>query len=396
MKELSDYYRLMLSEKLDLKRIPKFEQKEGEEAELTVTFVLPLLNPLDFYRMIVPAMALNRYSEKIRTFLIGLGNETTGVHIDDYNVYLRGEIVEQTDIFVIPFITDSVSQIMKDIYRLNKEAKICMFVDYDWENLPAYHTAYDKFQDPKVSERVIQNIKDVDAVFFVNSELENKVFENLSEKLKGANTMFQTIPLLTDIELLKDVELITTKDQDVFKIGIFAEQNDWESNNYIQSVLKDIQKKHGDSVEINVIGNGLMYDKRNCFRDIKYNHVQYENIIDYFGTISALRLDVGLIPIKDTAFNKVSIDYGKYITFSILQIPVMASSVYPYNHFVKHNERGILCGTKTNWIDELAIAIKDRTKLEEVMKFAFTVSKEYYIVNTPEKLKMFEQIFLEL
>jgi hypothetical protein len=270
-----------------------------------------------------------------------------------------------------------------------------MIIDQDWVDVPVHRKEYAKFQDPDVLKRIVENIRDVDAVFFFNNKLEDKVFDRVSAQIKGSNTLFATIPMLTDLELIADCEINPNKDQEFFNIGILAGINDWENNSYIRDVLKTIQKKH-KNVQVYAIGNGIVYDGKNCLKDVNYKQIVYANILDYFHKISSLKLNCAIIPIKDTAYNSVSFDYSSYITFSILQIPIFASDVYPINKVINNNERGVLCAVKNNWIDELELAIKDQSKITEIMKMAFSVTREYFIFNTPDKIKLFEEIFTSL
>jgi glycosyltransferase involved in cell wall biosynthesis len=76
----------------------------------------------------------------------------------------------------------------------------------------------------------------------------------------------------------------------------------------------------------------------------------YPKLLEHF--------DVGMIPLADTAFNRNKSDL-KFVEYSMLGIPSVASKLDPYARTVKHGETGFLASTPKDWLKYLSRLIED-------------------------------------
>jgi glycosyltransferase involved in cell wall biosynthesis len=70
------------------------------------------------------------------------------------------------------------------------------------------------------------------------------------------------------------------------------------------------------------------------------------------------QFDVGIIPLAETAFNRSKSDL-KFVEYSMLGIPSVASKLEPYLHTVKHGENGFLARSPKDWLKHLTRLIED-------------------------------------
>ena len=68
--------------------------------------------------------------------------------------------------------------------------------------------------------------------------------------------------------------------------------------------------------------------------------------------------DIGLIPLADSAFNRGKSDL-KFVEYSMLGIPSVASKLEPYVHTIKHGENGFLATSPKDWLKYLTRLIED-------------------------------------
>ena len=70
------------------------------------------------------------------------------------------------------------------------------------------------------------------------------------------------------------------------------------------------------------------------------------------------QIDVGVIPLQDTAFNRAKSDL-KFVEYSMLGIPSVASKVEPYLKSVKHGENGFLAVNAKDWLKFLGRLVEN-------------------------------------
>lgn len=98
-----------------------------------------------------------------------------------------------------------------------------------------------------------------------------------------------------------------------------------------------------------------------CFEDVKNSRLyvpkdrngnpRWENIINYPSMLKGWKGDIGIAPLRDNAFNRAKSNL-RWLEYSALKIPTVASSVRPFAESIKDGE-GYLCKTKQEWYDRL-------------------------------------------
>jgi hypothetical protein len=75
-------------------------------------------------------------------------------------------------------------------------------------------------------------------------------------------------------------------------------------------------------------------------------------------TLARLHLDIGLAPLVDTPFNRCKTNL-KWLEFSALAVPTIASDVEPYSRCIQHGVDGFLAKTSEDMVRELGRLIRD-------------------------------------
>lgn len=92
----------------------------------------------------------------------------------------------------------------------------------------------------------------------------------------------------------------------------------------------------------------------------------------------ALKFDVGIIPLHDTAFNQ-SKSYIKALEMAALGIPVVASHAGPYPSFVQHGKTGFLVKRDHEWEKYLHQLVNDEDMRLEMGRNARELAKQHTI-----------------
>ena len=196
------------------------------------------------------------------------------------------------------------------------------------------------------------------------------------EKLVGAadKIVVSTPELKKRFDNLGDVEIIRNyyldnvlplkpfsySGNDHVKIGYFGtmtHNNDLELIHNVVLRLKDIFSKKGIEVELEVIGASI--DENIDWFNVKklpYYPMSMATFMKWIANNG--NWDIGIIPLVNTEFNKCKSEL-KYIEFTALGVPVVASDVEVYRNTIEEGVTGFLANDENEWVAKLSKLIDD-------------------------------------
>lgn len=120
---------------------------------------------------------------------------------------------------------------------------------------------------------------------------------------------------------------------------------------------------------------------------------EFVRIDKYPKAIARMGFDIGIAPLVDNAFNRGKSNL-RWLEYSALGIPTVASNVGHFKETITHGVDGLLCEDTQGFIDNLEMLINDTTKRKELAKNAKAkVYKDFNIDNT---VKDYEKAFQEI
>ena len=179
------------------------------------------------------------------------------------------------------------------------------------------------------------------------------------------------------------------------KIGYFGtltHDNDLELIHNVILRLKDIYSKKGITIFFEIAGASI--DENSdwfSIRKIPYYPMSLSTFYDWLGKNSDW--DIGIMPLVNTEFNKCKSEL-KYIEFSALGIPVVASDIDVYKEAIEEGVTGFLANTEDEWVDKLSLLIEDPTLRNGIVNNARDDIFENY--NYKSRVKQWDDIFKKL
>jgi hypothetical protein len=260
--------------------------------------------------------------------------------------------------------------------------------------MPDSYAFTDQYKSAEAFGIIERNIAMVDRVYCSNANLSQFLNNHLKEKLKGSGTQITWCPIMFDKHYITSMKASSKYvKRDKFCIGIIAGRDHFSDINFIRGSLKEFMSKHGDQVEIVMLGYNGIHKTRNYMKGIEFEHIPYVNFFDYYQTIIDLAFNVVLIPARSNQFTTTSKNYTKWLEFTGIYVPVLMPDMEPYNQIVKHNITGILCPTKESWIDELTALLNNQGRAEEIMDSAYLEAMNYNI-DLPKNMKALETLYV--
>lgn len=233
-----------------------------------------------------------------------------------------------------------------------------------------------------------------------NKEMVNSINEELYKNVKQADLVTTTTDILADeyrplnpnVVVLPncvdpfDWDEPLRNDSDVVRIGLIGSVG-YDDYKIIEKYLLELSKrKDVQLVMFSLTKPEYCNEKvKDLYKDsyaFVKNNIEWHTHVpmaNYMDKLNSLKLDLMLIPRRETYFNKCKSNL-KFLEASMLEIPVIASSfsdgLSPYDKDLD-GENGILCKTEQEWREATEMLIKDKQKRLEIGKKA----KEYVLNN---------------
>lgn len=220
-------------------------------------------------------------------------------------------------------------------------------------------------------------LSEVDAITVSTVPLKLKLLEHFSE-VHGVEKKIFVIPNANDI---KDWDFTKAKASKVV-IGYVGGLSHNDDLDMILPALKTVMTKYPE-VLFQMIGQMDMGKAKKVFgkwpQGIR-NRIMLLNATrtqpEYPKYLSEQPWSIGIAPLIDSPFNQ-SKSHIKWLEYSSLKIPVVASRVYPYykdvlgKETIEHGVTGMLCETVEDWVTHLSTLIEDEKLRNEIGENAY-------------------------
>ena len=214
---------------------------------------------------------------------------------------------------------------------------------------------------------------------------------------------FDKLNLASDVEIIRNYYLDNVLPLKPFsytgdsyvKIGYFGtmtHNNDLELIHNVILRLKDIFSKKAIQVDFEVIGASI--DENIDWFGVKKLPYYPMSMATFMKWIAnEAKWDIGIIPLVNTEFNKCKSEL-KYIEFTALGVPVVASDVDIYKNTIEDGVTGFLANNEDEWVDKLSILIENPTLRNGMLNNARAdILKNY---DLRDRAKQWDEIFKSL
>lgn len=223
----------------------------------------------------------------------------------------------------------------------------------DWLfDLPSYNLASNPYKRNSEQEWTAdQQIELSDALIVSTSFLKEK----LEERYPGKK--IHVVPNGIDFNLWDNAEPHKYPPKDgKIRIGYTGCGNHSGDVEIVKEPLKAILDEF-PNVEV------LFPVQFDSLKDFNHERVHYLNqwadILTYPGMVKGWDLDIGIAPLKDHVFNRAKSNL-RWLEYSAMRIPTVASNVRPFAESIKNKATGFLCNSKKDWYESLRLLVTDQ------------------------------------
>lgn len=277
------------------------------------------------------------------------GHPTSALALDHLEKCLK---VANPWVFQVTYLDDILAffECAKDVYR---DKKLITEVD-DWIfDLPAYNVASHPYKPGNEKEQIVYDqLALSDAVIVSTSFLKESINSLFPDK--PIHIIANSIDFDVWDKAKSDGEMEPKGDK--IRIGFTGCANHGGDMEIVIPVLLALLDEH-PNLEV------IVAQDMGCFKEIKHPRLKvinrWVNIIDYPGMAKGWDMDIGIAPLRDNEFNRAKSNL-RWLEYSALKVPTVASAVRPFNESVSHGTTGLLCKTKEEWYENLNALIKNK------------------------------------
>lgn len=370
----------------------KYPHFNMDDHKIHVLYLSPCMNETGYYRMILPALELNR-TDTHTAIIAAIHKWDFNKVFDDYDNPIDFRLVQWADYVVIPTIFTDVDYIIKSMREINNDIEFVMDIDVNYHELPEYHPDHQKLK-PGAKEMLISNLSKVDILTAPNNPILNFYNELIQKREEEFLLYFERFPNLLSNFTYEERNQINRNRTDKVRIGIILDASQANDLKTIEKPLEILLEKHKDKIEIILFGwSKKIAEQHEVLKDLRITYEKPVPFQEYHSRLNSLAFDIGLLPFGNNNFNVSGKTLNRFLDFSANMIPVIAPKMLPYEKIIKDGENGFIATNEDEWVSKVDLLINDAQMRTDMGNFAHNIAWENFSY-TPKVMQRLKSIFV--
>ncbi len=273
-------------------------------------------------------------------------------------------------------ITDSWSVIafFKALKHVHPKKALITEMDDWFFDIPSYNIASNPYKPNSEFERMAyEQIELSDAVICST----NYIKENLNSLFPGKPVY--VVKNSIDFEVWDSVKPmpLVKKEEGRIRIGYTGSGNHGSDLKRIEAPLLAILDEFPN---VEFITAGEMRDRTYIKHDRSYISDNWVSIDQWPAACKGWQMDIGIAPLVDSSFNRAKSNL-RWLEYSALSIPTVASKVYPFEKSIRDGVDGLIANSPKAWYESLRRLILDPNIRFWMGAEAYRAVKKNYSMN---------------
>ncbi|WP_281777646.1 glycosyl transferase family 2 [Croceibacter atlanticus] len=368
-----------------------FDQRYNIEADdkIHLLYVSPKFNATGFYRMIAPALEINK-TDTHKAIITSIETNDFSRKLSDFVNQLDERLIAWADYIIFPSLFSDVTYLMQAIKTLNPSVQLVMDLDKNYFAVPVSIPLSRKLTNEKL-KRLENNLGLMDIVTVANEAFQKFLQRFIDDRLENAHTFAQYLPSLVSRYGYEEMPPLTRNTSEKLRVGLIKPNE--EDLLSLKEVLFKMRKTFGEKIQFVCLGkphSSLEGDL--LLKEIDCEIHDSVSFLDYFEKLNSLQLDVVLLPAKEGLFTRNQ-NNQLLLELSVFGIPIVASIYHPTSKLISDGENGFVASEVPEWLDIINLQIKDKTLINRIGKNAI---KSVWIKDswTQKKLSYSQEAFI--
>lgn len=356
---------------------------------LNVLFIPTMVSGITYWRMYNPCVAAFR-NKIFNANLLWWQKDLNTIHPwqedivkREYMARITGEIsatCKMADVVIMGMVGIQPGLIAMQGIRESYGKPVIMEVDDNILSCPVYNPATTCYNpNNSIRQVAIKQMRESDAVI-VSTPYLKEIYSEFNDNIYVVQNSI-------DFKLWDKVQ--HGKNKGKITIGWVGGANHNEDLLIIEPVIEYLTNKY-PQVEF-LFGHG-MHPNFKGKKGVRWIQ-KFSRIDKYPKAVAAMGIDIGIAPLVDNAFNRGKSNL-RWLEYSALGIPTVASNVGHFAETIDNGKDGILCDTAEDFINALEGLILNVSRRKELAKAARDrVFKDFNIDNT---VKYYAKVLQEI
>lgn len=370
----------------------KYPEFDMDDNKIHVLFLSPYMNETGYYRMILPALELNRTDT--HSAIIGhIHKWDFNKLFDDYDTPIDFRLVEWADYVVIPAMFTDASYIIKSMREINDDIEFVMDMEVNYHELPDYHPDFKKLK-PELKDTLITNLSKVDLLCAPNTQILNYYNDLVQKHDEEFLIYFERYPNLLSNYTFEEIAQIKRNSTEKIRIGLILDASQGNDLRTIEKSLAALLEKHKNKIEIIVFGwSKKVAEQYEVLKDLKITYEKPVPFQDYHNRLNSLAFDIGLLPFINNSFNGSGKAFNRFLDFSANMTPIVAAAILPYTKIIKDGENGFIASNDEEWISKCEQLITNIQLRKDIGNYSHKIAWENFSY-TPKAIQRLKSIFI--
>ena len=368
-----------------------FDQRYNIEADdkIHLLYVSPKFNATGFYRMIAPALEINK-TDTHKAIITSIETNDFSRKLSDFVNQLDERLIAWADYIIFPSLFSDVTYLMQAIKTLNPSVQLVMDLDRNYFAIPVSIPLSRKLTNDKL-KCLENNLGLMDIVTVANEAFQKFLQRFIDDRLENVHTFVKYLPSLVSRYGYEEMPPLTRNTSEKLRVGLIKPNE--EDLLSLKEVLFKMRKTFGEKIQFVCLGkphSSLEGDL--LLKEIDCEIHDSVSFLDYFEKLNSLQLDVVLLPAKEGLFTRNQ-NNQLLLELSVFGIPIVASIYHPTSKLISDGENGFVASEVPEWLDIINLQIKDKTLINRIGKNAI---KSVWIKDswTQKKLSYSQEAFI--
>lgn len=345
-----------LQRRLNLKNSFDSRYNIGQDDKIHLLYVSPILNATGYYRMIAPALEINK-TDTHKAIITSIETNDFSKKLSDFVNQLDERLIVWADYIVFPSLFSDISYLMQAIKTLNPSVQLVMDVDRNYFAVPISFPLSQKLTQEKL-KCFETNLGLMDMVTVANEAFQKFLQRFINDRLENVHTFVQHIPSFISRFGYEEMTPLIKNSSQKLRIGLIKpSEQDLLS---LKEVLFKMSSSSQEKVQFVCLGKphsskevDFLLKKIDCEL---HNSVSF---LDYFEKLNNMQLDVVLLPATEGLYNRHQ-NSQLFLELSVFGIPLITSINHTSKSYIKDGETGFIASEVPEWIEVVNLFLSNQ------------------------------------
>ena len=310
--------------------------------KIHLLYVSPKLNATGYYRMIAPALELNKTSTH-KAIITSIQPNNFAEERTDVVGQLDERLIAWADYIIFPTLFSDLQYLVQAIRTLQPRVQLVMDLG-------------DSFA--KSEAQLMDNLKQMDVITVANLNFQ----KHLKLQLQEVDIPVEYLPSLISRFAYEEVPPLKRNTSEKLRVGFI--KPDTKDLLSLKEVILKIDASLQEKIQFVCFGKPYSSEEVDVFlKETDAEIHKTVSFLDYFEKLNVLELDVVLVPSNDGSKDGFQSSY-LFKELAVLGIPVIASEAHPISQLIEDGETGWIARNPSGWVAILEELVQDKGAIE--------------------------------